>query len=153
MARFAATFEIIPRSNLSPAGLQALGKAIRLWLRHHAKHGAGVSKDRDGGLVDLLEGRPLISRLRRRIAQVKESQRLRGLPEHASKKDIRQWLTEQGDDPARRTIRVELFYLHDDRRRLIEIARERIPAELVDDLLVNGLSWRDDLSAERTTSS
>lgn len=148
MPPFAATFEIIPGPSLSPAELTALGKAIRHWLRQHDKHGAGSGKNEDGGLSELMDGRPIPSRFNRRVEQVKESKRLRGLYQKVDKAAVRKELIEAGDDPARRTIRLELFYLHDDRQRLVEIARKRIPAELVDDVLVNGRSWRDDVPAE-----
>lgn len=52
----------------------------------------------------------------------KESKRVRGLDEKVNNAAIRKELIEAGDNPARRTFRVELFYLQDGRPRLIAIA-------------------------------
>src|SRR5215469_2830972 len=54
-------FDIVPRQALTPADFKSLGRAIRRWLRLHAKQQGSVRWYDTDGLSDLLKGDPVRS--------------------------------------------------------------------------------------------
>ncbi len=128
-------FDIVPRQALMPADFKALGRAIRRWLRLHAKQQGSVRWYDTDGLSDLLKGHPVRSPLGEETGEALAPGALSsggsvGVLDPA--------------DTACRPICLSLIYNKDcDHRHVMAAVRRALPTEMVADVLIEGRSWDD----------
>ncbi len=121
--------ELLPRLDATPGQLKQLGAALETWVRRELGN-EGVLYSFDGeGLASLLGGEPpnpLALRVTPPNERVSWGQIRRDLGPLASDRSLR--FTVKDDPPWPRA-------------KVIENLRRAIPAELVDDILIDGESW------------
>ena len=143
-------FDIVPRQALMPADFKALGRAIRRWLRLHAKQQGSVRWYDTDGLSDLLKGSPVRSLLPEdgespvALATALAASPGMGSPALETPALGSVALLDQPEPEAPRPICLSLIYNKDcDHRHVMAAVRRALPNELVADVLIEGLSWDD----------
>jgi hypothetical protein len=139
-------FDILPRQALTPADFKALGRAIRRWLRLHAKQQGSVRWYDTDGLSDLLKGVPVRSLLPEEAASPFA---LAASPAVAGAAMGAVAVLDQAEPEAPRPICLSLIYNKDcDHRHVMGAVRRALPVELVADVLIEGRSWDDQCHGE-----
>src|SRR5215469_14778743 len=129
-------FDIVPRQALTPADFKALGRAIRRWLRLHAKQQGSVHWYDTDGLSDLSKGNPVRSPLGEETAEAFAPGDLTVVGGVG--------VLDPPETVVSRPICLSLIYRKDcDHRHVMGAVRRALPTELVADVLVEGRSWDD----------
>lgn len=130
--------DIYPRQALTPADFKALGRTIRRWLRLHAKQQGSMHWYDSNSLAELLKGRPPLS-VRSKT--------------HADDVQVADVFTDSrasntavldAVETAPPPFCMSLVYnkIIEDRQIMANV-RRALSAELVADVLIDGLSWDD----------
>jgi hypothetical protein len=123
--------ELHPRRDATPEQLKELGKAIEDWARRELG-GEGILCSIDAaGLASLLGGEPP------NPLGVQGMQHNRGINWEKIQQDLGSLVS---DRSLRFTLRDEAGW---PRSAVIENLRQAIPAELVEDILINNVSWTE----------
>jgi hypothetical protein len=134
-------FDIVPRQAITSGDFKALGRAIRRWLRLHAKQQGSVRWYDTDGLSDLLKGNPVRSPLGDEPAEPFASG---GFAVAAAV-----GVLDPAETAACRPICLSLIYNKDcDHRHVMAAVRRALPTELVADVLIEGRSWDDQRHGE-----
>jgi hypothetical protein len=146
-------FDIVPRQALTPADFKALGRAIRRWLRLHAKQQGSVRWYDTDGLSDLLKGAPVRSlhpdEADSPFAPALVVSAAVGGFALGSPAPGGVALFDQAEPEAPRPICLSLIYNKDcDHRHVMGAVRRALPVELVADVLIEGRSWDDQCHGE-----
>jgi hypothetical protein len=143
-------FDIVPRQALTPGDFKALGRAIRRWLRLHAKQQGSVRWYDTDGLSDLMKGKPVRSPLPEGEAgssAVAVGEFSPAVPFGLVAGSVA--LLDRAETIAPRPICLSLIYNKDcDHRYVMAAVRRALPTELVADVLIEGRSWDDQLHGE-----
>lgn len=137
---------------MTPADFKALGRAIRRWLRLHAKQQGSVRWYDTDGLRDLLKGQPVQSPLSENAAgslapaggdfSPNASFAAGPSPENVA-------LLDAAETTAPRPICLSLIYNKDcDHRYVMAAVRRAMPTELIADVLIEGRSWDNERQGE-----
>jgi hypothetical protein len=130
--------EVIPRRDATPAEFKRLAEALERWIGRHAV----VSMTTAYALADLHEGelpQPLSVALEHYLDD-NLVQRGQTPPSGAARAERhRQILQTLGEMATRRTVYVRV----QDARQAADSLRQSVPAELVEDILINNRSWDD----------
>ncbi len=141
--------EVIPRARASADDLKALGTALLRWyVRERDRDGVAHSLDTEA-LVDLLNGRLPPARLKRAPSSSPVPREVVPSPVHLGGYEMRlpdvrrlQAALAAVAEPVA-ILRVRRWNY--ERRRVLASLRDYIPAELVQDVRVEGKSWKVDI--------
>lgn len=137
-------FDIVPRQALTAADFKALGRAIRRWLRLHAKQQGSVRWYDSDSLEALLKGQPPRAQAAEVAASISE-----GLRGDIAAAAVNVALLDHVDTETPRPFCLSLIYnKNSEPRHVLASVRRALPTDLVAEVFIDGRSWDDPAHAE-----